>query len=79
LKPAAAEKFGAWTGAHINKYLGVVLNGEVRSIAYIKSQISDHGEISGRFTKQAAEDMALILRSGALTAPVKIVEEGAKK
>lgn len=79
LKPEAAEKFGTWTGAHINEYLGVVLNGEVRSIAYIKSQISDQGEISGRFTKQAAEDLALILRSGALPAPVKIVEEGANK
>lgn len=79
LKPEAAEKFGAWTGAHINEYLGVVLNGEVRSIAYIKSQISDQGEISGRFTKHAAEDLALILRSGALPAPVRIVEEGANK
>jgi preprotein translocase subunit SecD len=77
LKPEAAEKFGAWTGAHTNEYLGVVLNGEVRSIAYIKSQISDQGEISGRFTKQAAEDLALILRSGALPAPVKVVGEGA--
>jgi len=79
LKPEAAEKFGAWTGAHINEYLGVVLNGEVRSIAYIKSQISDQGEISGRFTKHSAEDLALVLRSGALPARVKIVEEGANK
>lgn len=79
LKPEAAEKFGAWTGAHINEYLGVVLNGEVRSIAYIKSQISDQGEISGRFTKHSAEDLALVLRSGALPARVKIVEESANK
>ena len=69
-----AEKFGGWTGAHLNDYLGVVLNGEVKSIAYIKSQISDQGEISGRFTKQSAEDLALVLRSGALPAPVKIIE-----
>ncbi len=63
-RPSGADKFGAWTGSHINNYLGVVLNGEVKSIAYIKSQISDQGEISGRFTKRAAEDLALILRSG---------------
>ena len=44
-----AEKFGAWTGANINEYMGVVLNDEVKSIAYIKSQIYDQGEISGRF------------------------------
>lgn len=79
LTRAGAEKFGAWTGAHINHYLGVVLNGEVKSIAFIRSQITDQGEISGRFTKQSAEDLALILRSGALPAPVKIIEEGDNK
>jgi preprotein translocase subunit SecD len=57
----------------------VVLNGKVKSIAFIRSRIYDQGEISGRFTKEAAEDLALILRSGALPAPVKIVEEGANK
>lgn len=79
LGPEGAEKFGTWTGAHINDYIGVVLNGEVKSIAYIKSRITDQGEINGRFTKQSAEDLALTLRSGALPAPVKIVEEGANK
>jgi len=75
LKPAGAEKFGAWTGAHINEYMGVVLNDEVKSIAYIKSQIFDQGEISGRFSKQSAEDLALTLRSGALPAPIEYQEE----
>jgi preprotein translocase subunit SecD len=75
LKPSGAQKFGAWTGANINEYMGVVLNGEVRSIAYIKSQISDSGEISGRFTKQSADDLALTLRSGALPAPIEYQEE----
>jgi preprotein translocase subunit SecD len=75
LKKAGAEKFGAWTGAHINEYMGVVLNDEVKSIAYIKSQIFDQGEISGRFTKQSAEDLAITLRSGALPAPIEYLEE----
>jgi preprotein translocase subunit SecD len=75
LKPTGAEKFGTWTGANINEYMGVVLNDEVKSIAYIKSQISDQGEISGRFTKQSAEDLALTLRSGALPAPIEYMEE----
>lgn len=79
LKRAGAEKFGAWTGAHINSYLAVVLNDEVKSVAYIKSQMSDQGEISGRFTKQSAQDIARVLNSGALPAPVKIVEEGVNK
>jgi preprotein translocase subunit SecD len=75
LKPGGADKFGSWTGANINEYMGVVLNDEVKSIAYIKSQISDQGEISGRFTKQSAEDLALTLRSGALPAPIEYMEE----
>jgi preprotein translocase subunit SecD len=75
LKRTGADKFGAWTGAHINEYMGVVLNGEVKSIAYIKSQIFDSGQISGRFSKQSAEDLALTLRSGALPAPIEYLEE----
>ncbi len=75
LKPEGADKFGRWTGANINEYMGVVLNGEVRSIAYIKGQIFDTGEITGRFTKQSAEDLALTLRSGALPAPIEYQEE----
>ncbi|MBC8031603.1 MAG: hypothetical protein H7Z16_16080 [Pyrinomonadaceae bacterium] len=79
LGPEGSQKFGAWTGAHINEYIGVVLNDKVKSIAFIKSQIYDQGEISGRFTKHSAEDLALILRTGALPAPVKIIEKGANK
>jgi preprotein translocase subunit SecD len=75
LKKSGADKFGAWTGAHINEYMGVVLNNEVKSIAYIKSQIYDQGQITGRFTQQSAEDLALTLRSGALPAPIEYLEE----
>lgn len=75
LKPSGAEKFGLWTGANIGQYMGVVLNGEVKSIAWIKSQITDSGEISGRFSKTTAEDLALTLRSGALPAPLTYLEE----
>ena len=75
LKRSGADKFGAWTGAHINEYMGVVLNGEVKSIAFIKSQIFDRGQITGRFSRQSAEDLALTLRSGALPAPIEYLEE----
>ena len=75
LKKSGADKFGAWTGSHINAYMGVVLNGRVESIAYIKSQIYDQGQITGRFTKEQAEDLALTLRSGALPAPIEYLEE----
>lgn len=75
LKKSGADKFGAWTGAHINEYMGVVLNDKVESIAYIKSQIFDQGQITGRFTQKSAEDLALTLRSGALPAPIEYLEE----
>ncbi len=75
LKKAGADKFGAWTGSHINEYMGVVLNDEVKSVAFIRSQIFDSGQITGRFTTQAAEDLALTLRSGALPAPIEYLEE----
>jgi preprotein translocase subunit SecD len=75
LKKSGADKFGAWTGANINEYMGVVLNDEVKSIAFIKSQISDQGVIEGRFSKQSADDLALTLRSGALPAAIEYSEE----
>lgn len=76
LKPDAATRFGAWTAANINQYISVVLNDEVKSIAFIRSQIFDTGQINGHFTKEMAEDLAQVLMSGPLPAAVKIVEEG---
>lgn len=75
LKPGGAQKFGDWTSKNINNYMGVVLNDQVKSAAYIKSQISDSGEITGRFTKTSAEDLALTLKSGALPAGIEYQEE----
>jgi preprotein translocase subunit SecD len=75
LKKSGADKFGAWTGANINQYMGVVLNDRVQSAPYIKSQIYDRGQITGRFTQKSAEDLALTLRSGALPAPIEYIEE----
>jgi len=75
LKKNGADKFGAWTGANINEYMGVVLDNQVKSIAFIKSQIFDQGEITGNFTKEQGDDLALTLRSGALPAPIEYSEE----
>lgn len=74
-KPAGAVKFGDWTGKNINNYMAVVLNEEVKSIAFIRSQIFDQGEISGQFVKSTAEDLALTLKSGALPAAIEYLEE----
>jgi protein-export membrane protein SecD len=75
LNKTGAATFGRWTGSHINEYLAVVLNDDVKSIAFIRSQISDQGQISGSFSQQSAEDLALVLKSGALPAAMKIVSE----
>ena len=75
LKPAGAAKFGDWTSKNIGNYMGVVLNNEVKSAAYIKSRIDDRGEISGQFIKSTADDLALTLRSGALPAEIEYQEE----
>lgn len=73
LKPAGAQKFGEWTARNIGTNLAIVLNGEVKSAPVIRSQITDSGQIEGRFTRQSAEDLALSLKSGAL--PAKLVYE----
>ncbi len=75
LKPAGAQKFGEWTGKNIGKSMAVVLNDEVKSVASIRGQIFDSGEITGRFSKGTAEDLALTLKSGALPAEIEYQEE----
>ncbi|HVF89883.1 MAG TPA: protein translocase subunit SecD [Blastocatellia bacterium] len=70
-----AKAFGEATGAHIGDNLAIVLNNEVKSAPTINSQINDRGQITGGFTKQSAEDLALSLRSGALPAKVSYIEQ----
>jgi preprotein translocase subunit SecD len=75
LTPEGATRFADVTGANINEMLSIVLNNEVKSIARIESQIRDQGQITGSFTKRQAEDIALVLRSGALPAKMVYLEE----
>jgi preprotein translocase subunit SecD len=75
LKPSGAQKFGAWTAANVGAYMAIVLNDRVESAPYIKQQITDSGQISGNFTQQSANDLALTLRSGALPAKIVYLEE----
>jgi preprotein translocase subunit SecD len=75
LKPVGAEKFGNWTGANIGNYLAVVLSNQIKSVAVVQAKITDSGRITGNFSQQQAEDLGLVLRSGALPAGVKYIEE----
>src|SRR5215475_2717003 len=75
LKPQGAEKFEAWTSKNIGHQLAIVLNDEIKSAPSIKSAIRESGVIEGNFTQQQAEDLGLVLRSGALPAKVIYLEE----
>jgi len=69
------RKFAAFTGSHVGDNLAVVLDNKVQEVAVIKEQIHDSGVINGRFTEQETKDLAMILRSGALPAGIKYLEE----
>jgi len=64
------------TGENIKKRLAIVLDNKVYSAPVIQDKISGgQASITGRFTAEEARDLAIILRAGALPAPVKILEE----
>src|ERR1700722_1580579 len=70
------QRFYNFTSAHVGDSLGVVLDNKVQEVANIKEAIRDTGEISGgTMTQQAAKDLSMILRSGALPAGIKYLEE----
>jgi preprotein translocase subunit SecD len=69
------KRFAAFTGAHIKDNLAIVLDNRVRSAPRIDGEISDQGIITGRFTQQQANDLSMILRSGALPAGIRYLEE----
>jgi preprotein translocase subunit SecD len=69
------RRFGSFTGAHVGDNLAVVLDNKVQEVAVIKEQIHDSGVINGRFSEQEAKDLAMVLRSGALPAGIKYLEE----
>jgi len=69
------RKFYAFTSAHVKEPLAVVLDGKVQSVATIDEPTSDQGIIKGRFTEQEVKDQSMVLRSGALPASIKYLEE----
>ncbi len=76
LDRVGAKRFGKATSTGIGKQLAIVLDGKIVSAPVIRDIIaSGNGQISGNFTFQSATDLALLLRSGALPAPLNIIEE----
>jgi preprotein translocase subunit SecD len=73
---AGARKFGAVTRDHVGELLAIVLDGKVISAPRIREPIlGGSGVISGSFTTQSANELAVLLRAGALPAPLQVVEE----
>jgi preprotein translocase subunit SecD len=71
-----ARLFEQITGANIKKRLAIVLDNTVYSAPVIQDRIpGGRAQITGRFTMNEARDLAIVLRAGALPAPVKIIEE----
>ncbi|MEZ5690363.1 MAG: protein translocase subunit SecD [Rickettsiales bacterium] len=73
---AGARKFATITSENIGKPFAVILDKKVITAPVIRSAIlNGNGVISGNFTAQSAKDLAILLRAGALPAPLKIIEE----
>lgn len=75
LRPAGAARMKAWTGANINRYVAVVFNGRVVAAPFIRAPIWYDVAVTGNFDRQRAEEVALVLSSGTLPAPVELIEE----
>lgn len=71
-----ARRFGDMTKHNIGRALAIVLDDRVVTAPVIRSAIQGgSGEISGSFTSASANDLALLLRAGALPAPLNVIEE----
>jgi preprotein translocase subunit SecD len=74
LDSQGARVFGEFTEANIGKQLAIVLDDTVYSAPVIRSKIGEgRGQIEGGFTAETARDLAIVLRAGALPAPVQII------
>ena len=72
IKPDYQDLFGGFTASRLQEPMAIVLDGEVLSAPTIQAQLTDGGVISGQFTEEEAQTLALQLRSGALPIPLRI-------
>ncbi len=75
LSTEAGRRFGPFTEQNIGKQLGIVLEHRLQTAPTINGRIEDTGVIEGQFGEQEANDLGLVLRSGALPASIKYLEE----
>ena len=75
LNSSGAASFARVTGENIGRFLAIVLDKSVQSAPRINGRIAADGQIAGGFTQEEAQDLALILRSGALPATLTYLQE----
>ena len=76
LDRVGTKKFARATQKNVGKRLAIILDNKIISAPQIREAIlGGNGQISGSFTFQSATDLALLLRSGSLPAPLEVVEE----
>jgi preprotein translocase subunit SecD len=75
LSNEGGRRFGNVTGENVGRQLAIVLDGRVQSAPRIESRITTDGRITGSFTQEEVQNLALILRSGALPATLTYLEE----
>jgi preprotein translocase subunit SecD len=76
LSNEGGQRFYNFTSAHVGESLAVVLDNKVQEVANIHEAIRDQGSISGgHMSEQQAKDLSMVLRSGALPAGIKYLEE----
>ena len=75
LSNEAAKRFGPFTEQNRGRQMAIVLEHQVYSAPTIQSRIEDQGRIDGNCSQEAAHDLALVLRAGALPASIKYLEE----
>ena len=75
LTTSGGKKFGRITGKNIGRPFAIILDNRVISAPIIQGQIFSNGQITGNFSVQEANDLALVLRAGALPVPLNILEE----
>jgi preprotein translocase subunit SecD len=75
LSPDAAVRFAAFTDQHVGRLLAIILDGVVYQAPVIEGRVGAEGSIQGGFTPQEAQDLAVVLRSGSLRAPLEYLEQ----
>ena len=70
-----SKKFGQLTGANIGKQLAIILDNTIQSAPVVQARITKDGRISGTFSPEEARSLSIVLKAGALPAPVRVIEK----